>query len=1058
MHKPAHQQARPAGGGEATSGQRRIWLESRVREDSGADGAGFHSVLLFQLPTAFDLPALRRALAALTARHEALRTTFQFTGDELTQLVQPAFEPDLSVEEIGPWDPARYPLNDGHLAFFREPFDLESGPVFRSRVFSAESGNPTLMIVMHHICTDGWSMGVVQHDLAKLYTAELEQQAADLPQIGSTLTELATQAAGPEGTAARRDSLMYWKDELAGAPAVLELPLARPRPAVRAHHGDRVLLAIPDAVRDRAREVARAVDSTDFVVYLSALQIALSRWCGQDDVIVGTILADRFEPGSEHLVGPLLNMVPLRARIDETSSFNELLRANRGIVLESLAHVGLSFDELVRDLAPERLPGCSPLVQAVFNDIRDVDRLGTSPLGTRLPFDHAESTHYDFVAELEENTGQTFLSLSFATDVLDLAAVEALGARYLSQLEQLCLRPDAPLLTHPTVSMAERTRLLDLGTGPVPAPTPGFLARVRESAARYPDRPAVIAADGRLTYRELLDRAHTLAQVLRSAGAGPESPVGVHLPRSADLAVALVAVLEAGAAYVPLDPDYPSDRLRFIAEDAGLALLVSRAPETGVPWAPSCMVVPPGARGAVSSTSAKSVVSLSTPPGDALAYTIYTSGTTGRPKGVQIPHCGLGHLVDWYVRTYGLTHEDRVPQLAGVSFDASILEMAPALAAGACLAVVPDEVRVDPSALGRFLDETAVTVAFLVTPVLMALEATGAELPRRIRMVQVGGDELSAVPTGASYQLSNLYGPTEASVVSTSGTQHDDAVVTLGGPLPGYRLYLVDELLRLVPEGTPGELCIAGVGVARGYAGRPGLTAARFVSDPFAADGSRMYRTGDRMQWDTDGHLLFRGRTDAQVKIRGFRIEPAEVERVLLDLKEVGAVAVTVRESPASGKQLVGHLVAAPSAARPLDLREIRTALGRVLPQHMVPSALVELAELPLTRNGKVDRVALARHEPLTPLPGEDHRAPEGPIAELLAGVWAEVLSVPQLSGRDDFFVLGGHSLLATRVAARMNDHLGISLPLSLYFERSVLQDLADEIEQRLFAAIDASA
>jgi amino acid adenylation domain-containing protein len=582
---------------------------------------------------------------------------------------------------------------------------------------------------------------------------------------------------------------------------------------------------------------------------------------------------------------------------------------------------------------------------------------------------------------------------------------------------------------------------------------------VRESAARYPDRPAVIAADGKLTYRELLDRAHILAQTLRSAGAGPESHVGVHLPRSADLAVALVAVLEAGASYVPLDPDYPADRLRFITEDTGLAVLVSHDPETDVPWARSCTVVPPGpARGALPFPSAAPAAPLSTPPDDAVAYTIYTSGTTGRPKGVQIPHRGLGHLVDWYAREYELTHADRVPQLAGVSFDASILEMAPALAAGACLTVVPNEVRVDPSALCRFLDESAVTVAFLVTPVLMALEAAGAELPRRIRMIQVGGDELSAVPGGAPYRLSNLYGPTEASVVSAASAQRDGAVVTLGGPLPGYRLYLLDELLRLVPEGTPGELCIAGVGVARGYVGQPGLTAARFVPDPFAADGSRMYRTGDRMQWNADGHLLFRGRTDEQVKIRGFRIEPAEVERVLLDLKEVGAVTVTVRESPVSGKQLVGYLVAAASAAGPLDLGEIQAALGRVLPQHMVPSALVELAELPLTPNGKVDRAALARHEPLAPLPGKDHRAPEGPVAELLAGVWAEVLSVPRLSGRDDFFALGGHSLMATRVAARMTDHLGISLPLSLYFEHKVLQDLADEIEQRLFAAIDASA
>nr|WP_238324042.1 amino acid adenylation domain-containing protein [Salinispora pacifica] len=1034
----------------ATPAQRRIWLESRVREDSGADGAGFHSVLLLGLPPDVCFGSMRRALTALVQRHEALRTTFYFASDELFQVVQPPYVSDLAVEESA--CDAGVPVSGQHVDFFREPFDLAAGPVFRARVFTDMSGERTLMIVMHHISTDGWSIGLLHRDLGELYRAEVGRVRPDLPEISLRLADIGQLSKGDMALAARKESLAYWEQRLYGAPSVLELPLTRPRPAVRSHHGDRMELELADSLCRSVGRLARELDSSDFVLYLSAFQVALSRWCEQGDVMVGTVIADRFEPGSEYVVGPLVNMLPLWARIDEAVTFRQLVDVNREMVLESLEHVGLGFDELVQHLGPERLRGCAPLVQAVFNDVREVYASGDSPLGRSLPFAYGDSTHFDFVAELEEHAGKAYLALSFATDVLDRSAVAAFGARYLNLLQQLCRHPDAALLTYPLVSPAEQTDLLRKGAGLAVSATKGFVQRVQEAAARHPDRPAVIAGDETLTYRELLDRASLLAQVLRETGVGPETPVGVHLPRSAELAVAMTAVMGVGASYIPLDPDYPVDRLRFMMNDAGVTVLITSVPQD-VDWAgSSCTVLPPDAR----TTEAAASVAAEPLP-DGVAYTIYTSGTTGRPKGVQVPHRGLSHLIDWYVGAYGLTHRDRIPQMAGISFDASILEMAPTLAAGACLVVVPDDVRVDPAALCRFLDVSGVTVVFLVTPVLTAVEAAGSELPARIRRVQVGGDELTAVPAGKPYRLANLYGPTEVTVVSTAGDQYEATTITLGKPLPGGRLYLLDSQLRLVPDGTSGELYIGGVGVARGYVGQPGLTASRFLADPFAADGSRMYRTGDRMKWDGDRGLIFLGRTDAQVKIRGFRIEPAEVERVLLEAEGVGAACVVVREVPGAGKQLAAYFIPAAATDEVPDLDEIRGHLARRLPQHMVPPILVQVSEFPLTPNGKVDRSALSQREmPTAEEP--DFTAPEGPVAELVAVVWGEVLGVSRLSAEDDFFALGGHSLLATQAAARVSDRLGLRIPLSLYFEQTVLQSLADEIEQRLFAAIGETA
>ncbi|KPI17915.1 amino acid adenylation domain protein [Actinobacteria bacterium OV450] len=990
--------------------------------------------------------SLGRALSGLVERHEALRTTFEVIADELFQIVRPSRRPELSVVRQG--SEGEPSPEHQQSAFFREPFDLAAGPVFRARVFTSASGEQTLMLVMHHIATDGWSLGLLHNDLSELYRAEVEHGTPELPELPLRLTDLGEQAAGDAALADIKDCLVHWEQQLSGAPPVLELPLKGTRPAVRSHQGDRVELEIPDALRRRARGLAAEVNSSDFAVYLSVLQIALGHWCGQDDVVVGTVTADRFEPGSEHLVGPLVNILPLRARVDEELSFRQLVSSNRDMVLESMQHMALGFDELVHHLAPERVPGCAPLVQAVFNDIREVEPAGDSVLGTPVPFAYGESTHFDFVAELEDRAGFSYLALSFAVDILDRRSVTAFGVRYLHQLRLLCDRPDLPLAAHPLVSPAERAELLSRGAGAAAAPAPGFVQRVWESAARHRDRPAVVAAGETLTYRELTDRAARLMHELRAAGVGPESPVGVHLPRSPELAVALAAVMGAGASYVPLDPRYPVDRLRYMAQDSGIRVLITADPEGAAEWAGPCTVLRPAAAG---SGTAPAV--LAGPCPDGVAYTIYTSGTTGRPKGVQVPHRGLGSMVDWYVDTYGLTCHDRIPQLAGISFDAAILEMAPALAVGACLVVVPDDTRVDPAALCRFLDASGATVAFLVTPVLTAIEGAGLALPDRIRAVQVGGDELPAVPQGLHYRLSNLYGPTEVSVVSAAGEQVEGAAVTLGGPLPGGLLYLLDGRLRLVPDGAPGELYVGGTGVARGYAGRPGLTASRFLADPFAADGSRMYRTGDRMRWDDEGKLIFLGRSDAQVKIRGFRIEPAEVERVLLETEGVAVACVVVRELPGAGKQLAAYFVPEAAKGGGPDPEEVRDRLARTLPQHMVPASLVSLSELPLTPNGKVDRVALAQR----PAPARDEArltAPEGPVAELLADIWVEVLGMARVSARDDFFVLGGHSLLVTRVAARVGDRLGLPVPLSLYFEKTVLQDLADEIEQRILAAI----
>lgn len=1007
----------------ASSTQRRLWFDAEQR----LDGAAFHSVLAWRVPGGLRGDALSAALNALVARHDALRATIRPVDGLLQQAIADPGPVVVSVRHL------RDDLQARMREFFRAPMSLTSGPLFRARLFRSGDGSGVLMLVIHHIVVDGYSLDVLQRDLAELYAAAAESRRPLLTEPAPSFADFAVREAEEAGPL--MDDLDRAAERLKGA-ATLPMPLDRRRPAVRSFLADRVEVMVPlDTCGDMVR-LARACGSTPFAVVLSAFQISLARWCAAGDVVVGLAMANRGTPEVAELVGPLVNLVPLRTTIDESRTFAQQVQLAREDLFTALACQHVPFDRLVERSVPARVPGTAPLVQVAVGDNSAFAATRSDALGVRIDFTDPGVTHFDLALDLERHEGRLMLALSFATEVFDRPSIERLAARLLDVLARGCAQPHAVLATTGTVTDCELNELRLLGAGGEEGHHEDVVARI---AAWPADRVAVVDGDAETTYGELLERASALAGELRARGVEAESAVGVFLPRSADLVVALLAALWVGAVYVPLDPVHPPDRLRFMADDCGLDLVVtSRALVPRLPSGTAVIAVD----GIRSGDAAPYQVSH---PGT-LAYTIYTSGSTGRPKGVQVTRGALAHLAGWYASAFGIGHQDVVPHLAGTGFDASLLEVVPTLVAGARLLVVPDEHRVDPATLCELMEKAGVNAAFLVTPMFTALRESG-DLPASLERVQVGGDELRSVP-GGRFTLTNLYGPTEVTIVATAATLTAGDRPHIGGPRPGLRAHVLDQWLRPVPRGTVGQLCVAGSGLARGYRGSPGLTAERFVPDPLAGDGSRMYLTGDLVRWAAHGGLEYLGRTDGQVKIRGFRVEIGEVERAIAEVDGVRSVAVAVRRDPRTGEGLVAYYTGeAPPEALPAPVR-------RRLPSAMVPQRFVRLPALPTTPNGKVDRAALPACDTGG---GRTRLPPEGPVAEIVAAAWSEVLGVSPINADDDFFALGGHSLLCARVAARLGAGLGLRVPISLMFDRPVLSELAAEVEALIVTQIEGT-
>ncbi|WP_432010894.1 non-ribosomal peptide synthase/polyketide synthase [Streptomyces cucumeris] len=1012
--------------------QQRLWFLDSFEPDS----AEYITPLALRMRGELDLGALGRALTALVARHESLRTTFDAVDGRGTQIVHPPAEVRLDPTDLSSLaDEAREAELAELLAYERaRPFDLRRGPLLRIALIRMDAHDHVLALTLHHIITDGWSTGVLTGDLRELYRAELTEEAAALPPLPVGYPDYASwqraELAGPHA----EEELAYWKHQLAGVPP-LELPTDRPRPAVQTRNGATVEFRLPVDMTGRLKADGRARGTTLFMTLVAASQILLARLSGQRDIAVGTVTSGRDRTEVERLIGFFVNTLVLRSTVDPRRGYGDFLTEVRGTVLDAFAHQSVPFERVVDEVQPARDTSRTPLFQAMVV-LQNIPAPAMELPGLTLEDVELDvhTASFDLTLEFAEGADGALRGLiGYNTDLFDTPTAERIAGALTSLLTGIAEDPDRPVGALPLTTAEELRRTLvewnDTGRPVPPATLPELFAR---QVAAAPEATAVRYPGGELSYAALDSAANRLAHRLAGRGVGPERLVALVLPRSVEMVVAQLAVVKAGGAFLPVDPAYPEERKAFMLRDAAPAVVLD---DPASVWAEEGPADPPD-------------MAQLTP--DHPAYVIYTSGSTGVPKAVVVGHTGLANFSAAVTAHYEVRAGDRVLQFASPSFDASVLELCAALTCGATL-VVADEGPLLGDRLAGVLRDQRITHALIPPAALATVPET--DLPG-LRTLIVGGDACTAALVdrwAPGRRMVNSYGPTEATVVSTwSGPlTAGSPAPPIGRPIPGSRAYVLDEALRPVPVGVAGELYVAGPGLARGYLGRAGLTAARFTADPFGPAGGRMYRTGDVVRWAADGTLRFLGRADDQVKVRGFRIEPGEVEAALRRSPEVREAVVAVRdtsaaaESPSGLKRLVGYVIPAPGATP--TAASLRDFLGRILPDHLVPSAYATLDALPLTPNGKVDRRALPDPDPAPASSGAGHLAPRTPLEGRIAAIWADVLGLERVGVHDNFFDLGGDSILSIQVVSRARQS-GLHMSTKDLFTHQTVAALAEVV------------
>ncbi|WP_265296077.1 non-ribosomal peptide synthetase/MFS transporter [Streptomyces sp. SHP 1-2] len=1023
--------------------QERLWF----MEQYAPGTAAYNIPVVRRLRGALDTDALRAALDACVARHETLRSRYPATEDGRPRLViDPPGPAALELADASGRDEAERLVDEASAV----PFDLEEGPLLRALLVRLADDDHVLLLVVHHSVSDGWSSEVLLGEVLRGYAARVAGEPDPLPELAVQYGDFALwqreQLSGERLDA----EVAHWAGALAGTEP-LELAFSRPRPPRQTFEGAGFAFSVDRALLDRLSALAHRHDATVYMVLLAAFQTLLSRYSGQRDFAVGSPVAGRPEPELEPLVGMFVNVLALPARLEGDPSFGELIRRTRDTCLDAYAHQDLPFAQLVSELKVPRDVSRPPVFQAVLavqNYATQRDATGELPITVESFGVRAAGTRFDLELFLQEWPHGLDGSFNYNTDLFDEADIARLSGHLGRFLRAAADSPDTPLSALGGLTEEERdfeTRRFNETAVDRPATT--LTALVAEQIARTPDAVAV-AMENRpaLTYRELDALADRIAARLAAEGVGPGSLVAISAERSPELVAGLLGILRAGAGYTPLEPGYPAERLAFLLADSDAPVLLT---QRGLPTPDGC-----AAQVLLLDDPAEWPKARTGPAGprpDDTAYLIYTSGSTGRPKGVPNTHRAIANRLQWMQETYRMGPGDAVLQKTPSGFDVSVWEFFWPLISGARLVLAKPGGQKDSGYLRDVIAEAGITVAHFVPAMLTVfLAEEGIERCTGLRRVISSGE---ALPPDAARELTarlphcsvaNLYGPTEAAVdVSSWECEGPLETVPIGLPIDNTRLYVLDAALRPVPPGAPGELHIGGTAVALGYHRRPGLTAARFVPDPYGPPGSRLYRTGDLARRRPDGTLEHLGRIDQQVKLRGLRIEPGETEAALRARPDIADAAVVLREDRPGDKRLVGYLVAAPGAEAP-EPAALRAALKRVLPDHQVPAAFAVVPALPLTPNGKLDRRALPA--PRIKRAGGATR-PATPAEHVLAAIWAEVLGLTEVGTDEDFFDLGGHSLLATQVVAKARNRLGEAgaRPISVMdlFTHRTVRDLA---------------
>ncbi len=1068
----------------ASFAQARLWLLDRLEPGL----ASYNAPLALSITGPLDATALAAALAALVDRHETLRTALAEDAGREGQPVQViASRLSVPLPRVDLSGLAGRTAAEALGTVEREaarPFELARPPLLRAVLFRLAPAEHLFFVNAHHAVVDAWSLDILVRDLMAFYGEARSGRPATLPALPIQYADFAAwQREWLQGEALEQ-RLAPWRRRLEGAPTTIALPTDRPRRGgangdsrETGHAGAHALFNLSGAVAAALRELGRAAGATPFMVLLAGFEALLARLSAQGDLLVGTTIANRDRTEVENLIGLFVNTLALRGELGDDPGFGEHLARVRETTVEAFADADLPFEKLVEELKPERRLAQNPLFEVAFVFQRSaLVATAGEELGLAVVEVHNATAKFDLTLQVFD-LGDAFRAFwEYRTALFDPPTVERLTRRLATLLAEAVAHPERRISALALLDSAERRQIAAWSRAPTPAPAsplsaasaPSILARFGAQAARTPERVAAVFAEGSLTYRELAARAARLAHRLRVRGAGPEHPVALLVERSLDLPVAVLGALEAGAACVPLDPDYPRERLALmLADSRAVALVVHRRLRDRLPPQELPLVFLAGER--LDGPGEEAAPPARLDPDD-LAYVLFTSGSTGRPKGVALPHRALANLIDWQLATGGDQEGRATLQFASLSFDISFQEMFATWGAGGTLVLLTDEVRRDPEALLALLDRHQIHRIFSPSIALQQLAeaAAGHPAPRALRELVTAGEQLQVTPRVRQLcaglpgvRLHNQYGPTETHVVTAlvladdlpGGPRLWPALPAIGRPIPGVVIRLLDAALAPVAIGVPGELYLGGVCLARGYHGRPELTAERFVPDPdpeSAPAGARLYRTGDLARFRPDGVIEYLGRIDTQVKVRGMRIEPAEVEAALATHPQIGECAVVARRSGGGETFLAAYVAARRGPA--LSSRQLRDFLRGKLPDAMVPAAFVELAALPRTPSGKVDRASLPDVEiDATTMAG--FVAPRTAVEEVLAGIWSGVLRLERIGAHDNFFDLGGHSLNATTVTAQVRSTFKVELPARALFEASTVAELARRVERLVQAA-----
>jgi amino acid adenylation domain-containing protein len=1013
----------------------------------------------FRLRGPLHVDALGRSLKEIVRRHESLRTNFAMVDGQPVQVISPALDLALPLTDLEGLPVAEQEAQVRQLAHAEagRPFDLEGEPLVRARLLRLGEEDHVLSLCLHHLISDGWSMGVLFRELSALYRAFSRGESSPLPELPIQYADYALWHRQWLQERVLDSQLSYWKQQLSSTPPNLELPTDRLRPAVQTYRGAKRFLTLPKDLYQALKALGQRERSTLYMVLLAAFRTLLYRYTGQEDIAVGSPIAGRNRPEVEGLIGLFLNMLVLRTDLSGNPTFRELLARVREVTLAAYAHQDVPFERLVAALQPPRDPSRSPLFQVML-EVSPLQALELDGLSvSKLDLDRG-TAQLDLSLQLREGTERVRGHFEYNTDLFDASTIDRLADHFQMLLEGIARDPEQRILELPLLSPPEKHQILvEWNDTSKDYPHHACIHQLLEAQAeRIPDATAVSFEGAELSYRAFNHRANQLAHHLQRLGVGPEVLVGVYMERSLEMVLALYGILKAGGAYVPLDPAFPADRIAFMITDAELSVVLTQGRIINDLPPHQAQVVTVDTSWDDISAESQADVENGVTSGN-LAYVMYTSGSTGKPKGVMLRH---RNVVNFFVgMDECLPHDPPGVWLAvtSLSFDISVLELLWTLSHGFKVVIYAGEgqsrdVR-ERSSVPALIERHQVT-HFQCTPSMASMLLLDDESRTALSTVPtwlLGGE---AFPVALAAELNemmsgdiiNMYGPTETTVwSSTYRVGQSKRTIPIGRPIANTQLYILDSKMQPVPVGVTGELFIGGDGVARGYVNRPELTAERFVNDPFLGEpDARLYRTGDLARYRPDGNIEFLGRIDYQVKVRGHRIELGEIESVLGQHPAVREAVVTVREDVPGDKRLVAYVV--PNHQLPLAIGELRGLLKDKLPDYMVPAAFVELEALPLTPNNKVDR------RNLPPPPGERQAedlyiAPQNELERVIAGIWQDLLQVDRVGVADNFFDLGGHSLLATLVVARVRKALRVDLPLRTLFDTPTVAGLAESVE-----------